>query len=196
MKPPNTPSRLIRQADQYRQTETQQRYGQFLQFIQQALTSLGKLSPQQISRALDALTNWLGQDDPLGFLHSLQQGQLFNLLGEVAPVIAQWLSEASGIVGPGGRQSRKGGYARVVRSAGPPAISFSSILSNLPSLATALRATGGSVSINPGPALNQPLSYSPSPNPVGSPNTIDVGGSNPIEGFDPHTFDPESGVMS
>jgi hypothetical protein len=171
--PTNIPARLTRQASQQRTTQTQQRYGNFLQFIQQALNALGRLTPQEIQHALSALEGWLGKDDPLGFLQSLQEGQLFELLGEIAPVIAQWLSENLGIVGPGGRRSKAGGYGRVVRTSGGP--NLASLLQLGSSVYPFIsRYLGGSSSINPGPPLNAPASFGPSPNPTGPSSTVDV----------------------
>jgi hypothetical protein len=141
------------------------------------LTDASKLSPQQITHALNALTDWLGNDDPLAFLHSLQQGQLFNLLGEIAPPIAQWLSDNIGATGPAGRQSRKGGYSNVRNVSGG--------LSGLLSLASGLYPyvrtyLGGSIAGgtggSPGFTGTEPQSgYVPSSGPstfYESPNTL------------------------
>ncbi len=180
MKPPNIPTSLKRAADQQRARATDDRYGQFLQFIEQELTALGRLSPQQISHALNALTDWLGKDDPLGFLHSLQQGQLFNLLGEIAPVVAGWVSDAIGASGAAGRKSRRGGYSRVTAQSATH-IPIAQLIGVAQNLAGLVRGGGGGF-IDPGPQLNAPLSYTPTPNPVGPSSTIDLGpdsGGNP-----------------
>lgn len=152
------PSRNLRQASQQRTLQTVERYGNFLSLIQAALQYVGRLSPMEIQNALNALTRWLGQDDPLSFLHSLQQGQLFILLGEVAPVVAQWLSDGLGVSSGGGRQSRRGGYVRDRVEQGVAPISLQTILTDLTRLYGGLRTAFPSAGLPNIPTITFPSS--------------------------------------
>jgi hypothetical protein len=106
------PARLLNNATSQRAQQTNDRYGNFLQFVAKALRDVANLPTDKIQRVIAELADWLGKDDPLGLFHSLENGQLLNLLGEIAPVIAEWFSENLGLA-RGGRQSRRGGFGRV-----------------------------------------------------------------------------------
>lgn len=111
--------------------------------VQGLLQDLGHLTPQQIDQAINHLANWLTQDDPLGFLLSLQTGQVLNLLAQVAPVIAQWLAENMGLMGAGGYQGRRGGGS-LVRNFGGLAAQVAGIVGS-----TLGPGTGGWYGVNP-----------------------------------------------
>lgn len=97
---------------------TQQRYGNVLQLVGDLLHTVSNLKPGQIQQFIGKLAGWLEADDPLGFLHELENNQLLTILGEVAPVVAQWVSEGLGLGGPGGNRRRIGGRTTVASFAG------------------------------------------------------------------------------
>jgi hypothetical protein len=125
------PNRILRNAKQQADQRTAQRYGNLLQFVQRILQTVLHLSSQQTNQAINALGDWLQRDDPLGTIRSLQNGQLFNLLGEVAPVIAQWLSENLNLLSAGGSRGRKGGYSQVRNFSPSQPGNFSSVTAGL-----------------------------------------------------------------
>lgn len=168
------PARIRQGANQERQQITRDRYGNFLNFVQGALSDLTNLPTAKIQMAISDLANWLGNDDPLGLFHSLENGQLLNLLGEIAPVIAQWFSENLGLANRGGRQSRKGGYRRITNQSANTFPSFESILALGENLAPYLQRYGGSIGIGSTPSSGTASGGSGGGNPIGEPDTIEV----------------------
>jgi hypothetical protein len=158
------PARLLSDATRQRAQQTNDRYGNFLQFIANALRDVADLPTDKIRSVIGELANWLGKDDPLGLLHSLENGQLLTLLGEIAPVIAEWFSENLGLA-RGGRQSRRGGFGRVTTFAPSLSSVFSLGATLAPYLANYL--TGPNVSgFSP---LTGPPEYQQGPNFYGTP---------------------------
>jgi hypothetical protein len=132
--PPQQTMRLrtVREANQQTARNTIDRNRPTLDAVQGLLRDFG-VDQDTIQRVLTHLLQWLAQEDPLGFLRSLQDGQLRELLGEIAPVVAQWLGENLGSFGGGSARKRRG--ARTVRTTRLPTPTLGSIvLSNAPGL--------------------------------------------------------------
>lgn len=167
-------ARILRQAQGQRATQTNDRYGNFLQFVANALQDVAHLPYNDIQRAVSQLADWLGKDDPLGLLHDLENGQLLTLLGEIAPVVAQWFSDNLGLTARGGRQSRRGGRA-TVRSLTVP--SLASLINLGQTIAPFIQQYAGSLTIGGYPGASpQPGGGGPGPagNPIGPSSTIEL----------------------
>lgn len=170
------PARIRREANKQRTDITLARYDNVIQFTGELLRDYAKLDQHEVQSVLGDLTKWLGKDDPLGFLHSLQQGQLQILLGEIGPVVAGWLADNIGIFG-GGSQGRKGGYSRVRQTRSFSVPSFRSIISLGQQLAPFVRQLGGGTlpTFGSGGAGGSLDTFPTVPfNPSGPPHTIDL----------------------
>jgi hypothetical protein len=172
--PPLIPSNRTAEARRQRAQQTNNQYGNFLQFVSRALNEVSNLTPSQISRFVSTLSNWLGIDNPVGFLESLRTGELNILLGEVAPIVASWLADNLGSVAGGGRGRKLRGTN--IASVLPRLISsfpFNELSGVLGSVGSTPTGFGG-YSLADLSSGNTPTGYAPAPDYSGQPSTIEI----------------------